>query len=191
MKSLGPETITLKNLKTVLLRQAEPGDAERLLQCIRTYVPQSQYIPKLKQEITMTPAQAAEWIGFLLVNHNSLMVVAEYDNCIIGNLDLTGNRRKMMEHTAVIGMGILPEWQHSGLGTAMLRAAIEWAVKNPALELLWLQVFTENQPGIALYRKMGFTDNGIIRNFFRQDNTYFHQLTMTLDVKAAIIKTEQ
>ena len=162
---------------------AEIDDAERLLNCIKTYVPQSAYIPKLEQEIKLTIEQEKEWINSFLTNENSLLLVAEYNDEIIGNIDLTGSRRKIMEHTAVIGMGMLKEWKNTGLGTALLKFGIEWAKENTILELLWLQVYTDNELGLGLYRKMGFEENGIMRNFFKQDGEYFDNLTMTMNVK--------
>lgn len=177
-----PKQIILKNGKDVLIRQAELSDAKNLLNCIKTYIPTSNYIPKLESEFKLTVEQEKEWINSFLINDNSLLLVAEYEGEIIGNIDLTGNRRKIMEHTAVIGMGMLQEWQNIGLGTALLSAIIEWAKNNPILELIWLQVYTENESGLNLYRKMGFVENGIIKNFFKKDNKYFHNLTMTLSV---------
>lgn len=174
--------IILKNEKTVIIRQAELSDTENLLNCIKTYIPTSNYIPKLESEIKLTVDEEKEWINSFLIYDNSLLLVAEYESKIIGNIDLTGNRRKIMEHTAVIGMGMLHEWQNIGLGTALLSAIIEWAKNNPILELIWLQVYTENEFGLNLYRKMGFVENGIIKNFFKQNNKYFHNLTMTLTV---------
>lgn len=177
-----PKQITLKNSKTVVIRQAEVSDAENLLNCIKTYIPTSKYIPKLKSEIKLTVDQEKDWINSFIINDNSLLLVAEYEGKIIGNIDLTGSRRKIMEHTAVIGMGMLQEWQYIGLGTALLSMVIEWAKSNPILELIWLQVYTENEAGLNLYRKMGFVENGIIKNFFKQDNRYFHILTMSLTI---------
>lgn len=178
-----PQILELKNLELVTIRQAEIDDAEKLLNCIKTYVPQSDYIPKLEQEIKLTIEQAKEWINSFLINDNSLLLVTEYENEIIGNIDLTGNRRKIMEHTAVIGMGMLKEWRNSGLGTGLLKSTIEWATENSILELLWLQVYTDNELGLGLYRKMGFEESGIMKNFFKQDNKYFDNLTMTMNVK--------
>lgn len=136
MQKFKRQILTLKNQKTVIIRQAEIDDAEKLLNCIKTYVPQSEYIPKLEQEIKLTIEQEKEWINYFLTNENSLLLIAEFDNEIIGNVDLTGNRRKIMEHTAVIGMGMLKEWRNTGLGTALLKLAIEWAKENSILELL-------------------------------------------------------
>lgn len=183
MPKFKTELVELKNQKLVKIRQAEIDDAEKLLNCIKTYVPQSDYIPKLEQEIKLTIEQEKEWINSFLTNENSLLLIAEYDNEIIANIDLTGNRRKIMEHTAVIGMGMLKEWRNTGLGTALLKCAIEWAKENLILELLWLQVYTDNELGLGLYRKMGFEEKGIIKNFFKQDGKYFDNLTMTMNVK--------
>lgn len=183
MLKFNPQIIELKNQKLITIRQAEVDDAEKILACIKTYIPQSDYIPKLEQEIRLTIEQEKEWISSFLINDNSLLLIAEYDNKIIGNIDLAGNRRKIMEHTAVIGMGMLKEWRNSGLGTALLKATIEWAKQNPILELIWLQVYTENELALNLYRKMGFEENGIIKNFFKRGNKYFDNLTMTMSVR--------
>lgn len=183
MTKFTTEIIELKNNKLVTIRQATIEDAEKLLSCIKTYVPQSDYIPKLENEIKLTIEQEKEWINSFLTNENSLLLIAEYDNEIIGNIDLTGNRRVIMQHTAVIGMGMLKEWKNSGLGTALLKLTIKWAKENPILELLWLQVYTENILGVTLYKKMGFIENGIIEKYFKQNGKHYDNLTMSLSVK--------
>jgi RimJ/RimL family protein N-acetyltransferase len=175
--------VKLKNQKSVLIRQAQIADAEKLLECIKTYIPQSPFIPKLEEEITLTLEQEKEWIQSFLLKDNSLLLVAEYEGQIIGNIDLTGNSRKVMEHTAVIGMGMLKKWTNSGLGTALLNEVIHWAKENPILELIWLQVYTENELGMNLYRKMGFQEVGILPKFFKHNGKYYDNLTMMRRVK--------
>ena len=66
MQKFKRQILTLKNQKTVTIRQAEIDDAEKLLNCIKTYVPQSEYIPKLEQEIKLTIEQEKEWINYFL-----------------------------------------------------------------------------------------------------------------------------
>lgn len=175
--------IELKNGKHVTIRQASVLDAEILLQTIKTYIPESNYIPKLEEEIKLTVSQTEDWIRKFLSQDNSLMLVAEYENTIIANIDLTGNQRKIMHHTAVIGMGMPKQWRNTGLGTALISAVIDWAKENPILEMIWLQVYLQNELGIGLYKKMGFEENGVIKGFFKRDNIYYDNLNMTLEVK--------
>lgn len=184
MQKIKPIHTLLKNGKEVCIRQAVPEDAELLLQAIKTYIPQSDYIPKLEEELNWSIEQTGEWINSFSVQEQSLLLVAEYEGQIIGNIDLTGSRRKVMEHTAVIGMGMINAWRNSGLGTALLRTVIEWAKQNPVLELIWLQVYVANTLGLSLYRKMGFVANGIIQGFFKQDGQYFDNLTMSMSVRS-------
>ncbi len=175
--------IKLKNNKIVTIRRGEVSDAQDLLDLIKAYIPQSKYIPKLEKEIKLTLEQEEKWIDAFLKSKNSILLVAEYENRLIGNIDLTGNPRAIMKHTAVIGMGMPKEWRNSGLGTALLKEVIGWARQNPILELIWLQVYTENVLGVNLYKKMGFKENGILEGFFKRDNVYFDQLTMSMIVK--------
>ncbi|NBG67151.1 GNAT family N-acetyltransferase [Acidiluteibacter ferrifornacis] len=178
-----PFEIQLKNGQVVTVRSATPDDAEHLLLTIKNYIPDSEFIPKLSEEISMTTPQCEEWIQSFIQNENSMLLVAEHQQRIIGNIDLTGSRRKLMQHTAVIGMGILSEYRNGGLGTALMDAIIKWARANPILELIWLQVYAQNHVAISLYHKMGFVDHGIIPGFFKHQNQYYDNLTMSMRVK--------
>ena len=178
-----PITVKLKNSKEVTIRSAETYDAEKLLKTMKEYVNDSDYIPKISEEIKITIQQEEDWINSFIQKENSILLIAEFEGEIIGNLDVTGNSRIIMQHTAVIGMGMLSEWRNSGLGTELMKYSIEWAKENPILEILWLQVYTDNELGLGLYRKIGFVENGIMKNFFKQDGKYFDNLTMTMNVK--------
>jgi len=173
----------LKNGKTVLIRNCEIQDAAKLLKSVKQQIADSIYIPKTEEEFTLTEEQEKKWISSFMVASNSLLLVAEYEDEIIGNIDLTGHTRKIMQQTAVIGMGMLLDYRNMGLGQLLLKGAIHWAKQNPQLELLWLQVYTENHLGVSLYKKMGFEENGILKNYFKQDGRYYDNLTMSLVVK--------
>lgn len=177
------QEVILKNRERVVIREAEIIDSKNILRAIRTYLPQSNFIPKLEQELMMTDPQAEEWVAKFAEQANSLLLIAEYNGEIIANIDLTGSGRKIMAHTAMIGMGIIEGWRNCGLGTELLQAVIHWARQSTVLELLWLQVYTENEIALAIYRKMGFVDAGLIKDFFKKDGRYFDNLTMTLRVK--------
>ena len=51
------------------------------------------------------------------------------------------------------------DWRGCGVGSALVRAAIDWA-RGQGLHKLSLEVFAHNEAGIALYRKSGFAEEG-------------------------------
>lgn len=170
----------IKNGLKITIREATLEDASQLLTCIKNYIADSEYIPKLEKEITLTLQQEEEWIKSFIESSNSILLVALHNNIIVGNLDITGQKRKLMQHTAVIGMGMLKEYRNIGLGTALFTEALKWAKSNDSLEILWLQVYTSNILAVNLYTKMGFKSAGIIKNFFKHNNIYYDNLTMSL-----------
>ena len=174
--------VQLKNGTQVTIRVAHTNDAERLRNTISTYIKNSPYIPKFPEEITWTVRDTQDWIKEFEAD-NALLLVAEYDHQIIGNIDVTGHHRKAMAHSAVIGMGMVQEWRNTGLGTILMKCVLDWAKANAALELLWLQVYTVNKPAIHLYSKMGFKESGIVKNYFKQDGCYYDNMTMVKHVK--------
>lgn len=178
-----PKKLLLKNGKEVIIRSAALSDASKLLSTVKEYINDSEYIPKLNEEFTLSLEEEEQWIKSFIEYPNSLLLIAEYEGQILGNINISSHQRIIMQHTAVIGMGILNAWRNSGLGTHLMQQAIAWAEENPILELLWLQVYNENRLGLGLYKKMGFQENGIIKNFFKHENRYYDNITMSLSLK--------
>jgi RimJ/RimL family protein N-acetyltransferase/3-hydroxyisobutyrate dehydrogenase-like beta-hydroxyacid dehydrogenase len=81
-------------------------------------------------------------------------LVAVADGALVGLLHVE-QRRGVGE----IGMLVDRSWRGRGVGTALVRAAIDRA-RADGLHKLSLEVFPHNAAGIALYRKCGFVDEG-------------------------------
>lgn len=173
-----PCNVMLKNGTVATIRMARPADAQNLLETVTTYIGDAEFIPKEPSEITLTAESTAQWISDFQNKKNSLLLIAEQNGRILGNIDLTAGHRKAMHHTAVVGMGLLSQCRGIGLGTALLHAAVTWAEQNDELSLLWLQVYTANKVAIRLYRNSGFVEAGIIPGYFRHDESVFDNLTM-------------
>lgn len=176
-------TTSLKDNRQVTIRLALPSDASALLDLIKQYLDTSEYIPINNADFNKTAEEIESWINKLNTAQNSLMIIAEHNGKLVGNLDLTGHHRTSLQHTAVLGMGMLLEWQNTGLGTALLHSAIQWAKENTILELLTLDVYTENIAGIALYRKQGFKEVGIVPNFIKDNGRYYDNMSMWMALR--------
>lgn len=89
----------------------------------------------------------------------------------------------MLSHTGFVGMGIHQDWQNQGIGAIMIEKIKEWSINNPIIEILWLQVFSNNLGGIHLYNKSGFIENGRQKKFIKTaDEKYIDNVIMTLNL---------
>ena len=102
---------------------------------------------------------------------------------LVGHTNLTTEPLKTNQHRANLGMGIEAAYRKRGLGEALLRAAIDWARRESALEWIDLCVFTVNTPAQTLYRKLGFTETGRVDDAFRIDGVSVGDIQMTLNLK--------
>lgn len=176
--SFEPLTQTLPKGQIVQIRKAKLSDAPGLISCIRAYL-KDHFVPITPQEFQPSIQEQEQWIQSLNEKDTSLLLVAEVGSTIVGNIDLTAPSRSMLQHTAVLGMGVHPDWQGKGIGKHLLRNALNWADRQPGLDIIWLQVFGDNHSAVSIYQHAGFLETGRQPGFFRKpDGTRVDQITM-------------
>ena len=100
-------------------------------------------------------------------------LVACAENEIVGQLGLhTFPNHPRRRHVGQIGMAVRDDWQGKGAGTALMQAAIDLADKWLNLTRLELEVYTDNESAIRLYRKFGFVIEGTHIRFAYRDGAY-------------------
>jgi putative acetyltransferase len=77
-----------------------------------------------------------------------------------------------------VGMAVRDDRQGRGVGTALLRAAIELADGWLNYQRLELWVYTDNLAALHLYRKFGFAIEGTCRAYAFRDGTYVDAYAM-------------
>jgi putative acetyltransferase len=76
------------------------------------------------------------------------------------------------KHAAYLGMAVHDKWQSKGVGTALMKAAIDLADNWLDLSRLELTVYTDNEPAMRLYKKLGFVVEGTHRKYAFRDGVY-------------------
>jgi RimJ/RimL family protein N-acetyltransferase len=93
-----------------------------------------------------------------------LILIAEIDGHLCGNLGL-----EVARGIAELGMIVEDGWRGRGIGTRMLEAGISWA-REHGVHKVTLTVWPHNDAAIALYRKFGFAEEGLLRRHYRRRN---------------------
>jgi RimJ/RimL family protein N-acetyltransferase len=110
-------------------------------------------------------------------------LVGELDGQVVGAISIKpGPFGRKTQHWCSIGLWIKAEGRGSGVGTALLRAALAWAQEQKYRQVV-AEVFASNEPAIALYRKFGFITEGRQKDLFVLPGIgYVDNLLMTLDI---------
>jgi RimJ/RimL family protein N-acetyltransferase len=67
-----------------------------------------------------------------------------------------------------LGMWVLPKWRGLGGGRMLAETAI--AARPADVHKIELEVFTENEAAIALYRSLGFEEEGLRRDHYHRED---------------------
>lgn len=172
-----------KKGKTITIRPPHKSEAAALLALKLSYIEESGTIPMYLEEYTNNEEGERYLIQRYANQENGILLVAEHEGELVGNIDLTGHERRKMQHTGMIGMGLHKDWRGQGIGAFLLEAALEWAKTLSPLRVIWLEVYATNIAGQKLYHKMGFEEVGRVKNFFYQEDTYIDKVVMVKYLK--------
>ena len=79
-----------------------------------------------------------------------------------------------------LGFYVAPEYQNKGYGTMMVKELADYTIGELNMHRLYLEVFADNEKAIKLYRKCGFTEEGILRHKILRAGRFRDVLVMAL-----------
>ena len=108
---------------------------------------------------------------------DAAVFVAEGEEGIVGRLSLGRDPHPASRHVADLGLMVAASHRRQGVGTELLRAAIDWA-RHGGVHKLELHVFPWNTAAIALYEKFGFEREGYRKGHYRRGDEYVDAILM-------------
>lgn len=150
-----------KSALDVEIRSAVKQDAQAILELSKGVFGEEIYQLTSGSEFKMTVEDEEKWIESHLKDLNQIILVAEMDSKIVGLLNFSNGRRRRIAHTGEFGMSVEKTHRDQGIGALLLQVLIEWVAQNTTIEKICLNVHSNNQRAIALYKKMGFECEGV------------------------------
>ncbi|MGA2478477.1 MAG: GNAT family N-acetyltransferase [Spirochaetia bacterium] len=106
-------------------------------------------------------------------------IVALDDGKVVGWCDIIRNTRATKLHCGLLGMGLLPEYRGKGIGTRLITEIMKQAAAR-GFHRVELEVFEENSAALALYRKVGFKEEGRKSHAVKIEGKYFNVVMMAI-----------
>jgi RimJ/RimL family protein N-acetyltransferase len=160
MALIEPQHFTAANGERFTIRTAQPDDAAALLAYIRPLAQETGFFILEPDEFPATEEQEQQWVQDHLDSPGKLVLLAEADGTIIGNVSFDNGPHRRIAHRGTLGIGVVKQWRGRGVGTALLQMLLEWATATPLIEKVCLEVFATNETAIRLYRTLGFIEEG-------------------------------
>jgi RimJ/RimL family protein N-acetyltransferase len=166
------------DINMITIRRGRPEDAEALLNHTVQILQESENMLTVPEEFKATVEEEREWI-LMHDRPGNLLLTAWSGKELAGVLNFTRKTRKKVSHIGMFGISIKEKYCNQGIGKQLIGTCLEWAKAEQGIEKVCLEVFSHNERGIHLYKKMGFQEEGRrIRHVRNCDGSYSDELLM-------------
>jgi RimJ/RimL family protein N-acetyltransferase len=159
----------------LLVRRAVPADANALATLGRAVAGEEQ----LWLTYERSASDERRNLKSMRRDPNVAVFVAETPAGLVGRLSIARDSAPQSHHVAELGLMVASSERRRGIGTALIEEAGKWA-RASGITKLELHVFPHNEPAIALYRKLGFTEEGRRQRHYRIGGIYVDAVLMAL-----------
>lgn len=161
----------------MIIRKIRKDDASNFLKISNELDKETDFRLYEPGERKTTEDEEIEEIEKVLNNKNSIILVAEDNNNLIGYLWANGRNQNRVRHSIYVSIGILQSHAGKGIGTKLFQELENWAIKNK-IHRIELTVMDYNIRAINLYKKMGFQKEGIKRDSLFVNGHYVNDIYM-------------
>ncbi len=159
-----------------MIRKIHLEDNKKLLDLFLTLDSETSFMMYEKNEIKTT-AEAIKTRIENLIKAESIIFVEEEDHILDGFILVKRAVENRIYHTAYIVLGVREDASGKGIGSNLLKEAIEWA-EETGITRLELTVIVDNDKAYHLYEKLGFEVEGRRSNSMLIDGKYVDEFYM-------------
>lgn len=155
--------------KEVCIRTARQADADNVLKLKQTLLQEGIHDPLTLDEYLLSPEQERMLIMQATNSMDKLVLIAEVDGVFAGSLYFNRYQEVRCSHAGEFGLGLLDGFRGLSIGRLLIEALFEWAEEQLDIEKICLKVFAANTDALKLYEKMGFEQEGRIKNCIKME----------------------
>jgi ribosomal protein S18 acetylase RimI-like enzyme len=148
---------TTRDGRELLLRPTRETDAPNLVALLDAVAAEREFIAAVPGERSVAEEQLALAV---LLGEGGLSIVVEVEANIAGHLVVHRGVAPDEAHSGDVAIIVANQYRGTGVGRLLMVTAIDWG-RAVGLGRLHLGVFSSNDRAIALYRSLGFVDDGV------------------------------
>lgn len=155
----------------ITIRPARVEDAEKILAYSKQIGSETDFLLFGAEGLPFTLAQEQMFLAKTEKSATGCMLAALYEDEIIGLCSFEANIRYRIAHHGSISISLLKKHWGKGIAKELMMQGIEFARKL-GMEIITLEVNSDNHRAIGLYERLGFEKFGTFKRSFKVDEEY-------------------
>lgn len=174
------DKVELKNGAQLIFREATVDDANDIIEYLNIVGGESNNLLFGEGEFKRTIEQEKAYIENINKDKNSLMLLGVIDNRIVSVSQISSENRQRISHNSELAISVIKEYWGNRVGSFVIEQLIKFAKDNKSIKNISLGVKEDNHNAIKLYKRHGFVEVGVHKNFFNINGDYYDEILMDL-----------
>ncbi|WP_264989220.1 GNAT family N-acetyltransferase [Lysinibacillus piscis] len=166
------------NTTAYIIRPAEASDARALIHLQEEIFQQTDFMYSMHNELNLTVQQLRKDFTYWKKLKNRTILLCILNGLFVGYAYIHGYKHTKTKHVASICLAVTSEYQHKGIGTALVQAVEDWA-KQHKISRLELSIMEHNENALHLAKKLDFQQEGIRQKAIRLHDRYLDEYSFS------------
>lgn len=171
-----------KNDEKITIRKLESRDAKKVLEYLCLVGSETDYLLMDGQGLKIEIDEEERILERYQHHENSLLLGCFIGEELIAVSNLSVKDRQKIKHISTVGISVKKKYWHQGIGRNMMEFMIDFAQKSEQIEVIQLEVRSDNIRAVKLYKSLGFHNIGVIPKAMKIGEKYYENIMMVLDV---------
>ncbi|MGN1182621.1 MAG: GNAT family N-acetyltransferase [Faecalibacillus sp.] len=163
----------------LFISEAEIEDATIIINYLNQVGGESDFLHFGYNECLLNEFEEMEIIQDYIEQDNSLLLLGFIEDELVSILSIQGEKQARLKHIGHFAITVKKEYWNMSIASMMMEEMLEM-IKDTPLQILDLEVRSDNQNAIKLYKKFHFQEIGKYPQMFKINNQYFDAILMNL-----------
>ncbi|MBR5564813.1 MAG: GNAT family N-acetyltransferase [Roseburia sp.] len=154
-------------MEEIKVVKAVPEDAEKILAYSKIIGGETDNLTYGPEGISATVEQEKEMIRKRVDSDRQAFFVAKYGDEVVGIADFSSVEHPRIGHRGSMGISVRKDMWGKGVGSMLMEHIIDFAKNVAKVDIVALQVRSDNERAIHLYEKFGFEKFGTFKGFLK------------------------
>lgn len=159
-------------MKEIKVEKAVPEDAEKILAYSKIIGEETDNLTYGSEGLNATIEQEQEFIRNAFDSKRRVLFVAKYDDDVVGIADFSSVEHPRIGHRGGMGISVRKDMWGKGVGSMLMEHIINFAKNVAKVDIVALQVRSDNERAIYLYEKYGFEKFGTFKGYLKIRGEY-------------------
>ena len=149
------------------IRKATASDAENILEYCKIVGGETDNLTFGSEGISITVAKEQEYLESILHSDKQLYLIAVSNNEVVGTAVFSSYAKPRLAHRGELSISVKKSMWGKRIATQFMDEILYFAKNTAHIEIISLEVRSDNERAIALYKKFGFETVGTFDGFMK------------------------